>query len=414
MNDPIDTDIRDLRSGSTPWGRNLVPLPRRALGGDARADVVIVGGGITGAMTAEAITRAGRSVLVVDRAVPGQGSTAASTAMLLWEIDRTLGELCDFYGFAKGQALYRRSLAAATDLGRLVAELRVPCEFSERPSLYLAGTGEDGDELAAEHRLRERADLPGAFLDRGALRDRFGIDRAAALVSPGSAEADPLCLARGMLAVAVARGAGLIDDEVVGYDPTDKGVTLELAGGATVEAGHVVLATGYAMPDFLQPPIHRITSTWCLETRPHEPAALWPERALIWEAGHPYAYARTVADGAILIGGEDEATGDATAREKLAPDKTARLRRKLAEIWPGADTHPAYAWSADFGETDDGLPLIGRVPGAPRLLAAYGYGGNGITFSYMASRILAALLDGETRPWFDDFALDRPSPIGAG
>ena len=52
-------------------------------------------------------------------------------------------------------------------------------------------------------------------------------------------------------------------------------------------------------------------------------------------------------------------------------------------------------------------PRTAAVDIAPRCLAAYGYGGNGITFSYMASRIIAALIAGETRPWFDEFALDR-------
>jgi glycine/D-amino acid oxidase-like deaminating enzyme len=56
------------------------------------------------------------------------------------------------------------------------------------------------------------------------------------------------------------------------------------------------------------------------------------------------------------------------------------------------------------------IPLIGAVPGLPRILAAYGYGGNGITFSYMASRMLAKLCTGYKEGWSDAFAIDRPAP----
>lgn len=56
------------------------------------------------------------------------------------------------------------------------------------------------------------------------------------------------------------------------------------------------------------------------------------------------------------------------------------------------------------------LPLIGRVPGQPRMLAAYGYGGNGITFSFLASRIIGALIAGAEASWFGHFAIDRPDP----
>jgi len=56
-------------------------------------------------------------------------------------------------------------------------------------------------------------------------------------------------------------------------------------------------------------------------------------------------------------------------------------------------------------------PLIGYVPAHKRLLAAYGYGGNGITFSYLASRMIGMLIRGEERPWFKAFAIDR-GPVG--
>jgi glycine/D-amino acid oxidase-like deaminating enzyme len=41
------------------------------------------------------------------------------------------------------------------------------------------------------------------------------------------------------------------------------------------------------------------------------------------------------------------------------------------------------------------------------VFAAYGYGGNGITFSYLASRMIGRLIEGQRLPWFDHFAIDR-------
>jgi hypothetical protein len=69
-----------------------------------------------------------------------------------------------------------------------------------------------------EHRLRLRAGLPGEFLDHLHLLDAFGIVRAAAIVSPGVAEADPLRLAMGMLSRAVESRARLFDGEAVAFD----------------------------------------------------------------------------------------------------------------------------------------------------------------------------------------------------
>jgi glycine/D-amino acid oxidase-like deaminating enzyme len=55
----------------------------------------------------------------------------------------------------------------------------------------------------------------------------------------------------------------------------------------------------------------------------------------------------------------------------------------------------------------DGLPLIGPVPGAKGIYAAYGYGGNGITFSFLAAQLIGDLIAGSTSPLLRDFALDR-------
>jgi glycine/D-amino acid oxidase-like deaminating enzyme len=59
------------------------------------------------------------------------------------------------------------------------------------------------------------------------------------------------------------------------------------------------------------------------------------------------------------------------------------------------------------------LPLIGPVPGKQGVFAAYGYGGNGITFSYLAAQLIGGLIAGETSPLIDDFALDRDGKAAA-
>ena len=85
------------------------------------------------------------------------------------------------------------------------------------------------------------------------------------------------------------------------------------------------------------------------------------------------------------------------------PQKIKALLAKATKRCPGlADATPEFAWSGVFGETEDSLPMIGRVPNKPNCLVAYGYGGNGITFSAMAAELLEAELQG--RP-DDDAAL---------
>lgn len=366
----------------------------------------MVGAGITGALVAERLTRQGLDVVIVDREHPGRGSTAASTSMLLWEIDRPLVELTECYGFARAARAYRASLEAVAGLTSLVRDHNVPGGIRTKRSLYLTA-GSSATGLLDEHRLRRRAGLPGDFLDHGRLLETYGIARAGAIVSPGAADADPLQLARGLLHLAITRGARLFEAEAASFDPAGAAVTTEFEDGREVAAKVVVLATGYVMPDIVRSSVHAVSSTWAIATAP-QPQNIWKDGALIWENAENYLYARTTPGGRIVIGGEDSREIIAPdARDRLIPEKSHQLAKRLAALWPIAETEIEYRWAGTFGTTSDGLPLIGPVPGAKGVYAAYGYGGNGITFSYLAARLIGDLIAGGSSRLLDDFALDR-------
>lgn len=404
-----DATALDLRSGRSVWELDATPpSPSQNAGRHLTTDVVIVGGGITGAFLAERFTGAGRDVIVLDRHEPQQASTAASTALLQWEIDAPMIELEDTLGFDAAAAIYRASAQTVKRIGSLVQGLHLPCDFDWRSALFFAGNALDPHELRDELALRLRAGLPSRFLDSSALERITGFQRAAALLSSGSAEVDPIKLARGLLNTAIARGAKVISPiRVDTYDSTALRVHVTSTEGTEVEGNILILANGYEMPSFIPADSHRIVSTWALATKPQRSAIMWPDRSLIWEASEPYLYARTSVENRIIVGGEDEPITDAATRDGLLPAKTKALLTKLAALLPGVECDVDAAWTGFFGETDDGLPMIGRVPGYPRCYAAFGYGGNGITFSALAADMIEQMVHGENHPLGKFFAVDR-------
>jgi len=304
MEMPHSESQSDLHAGKAPWGIGGKRPVSGRLRESIKTDVLVVGGGITGSMIAQHLAARGLDIVIADRERPGLGSTAASTAMLLWEIDKTLGELTKVYGFDRAATIYGRSLEAMNGLKALAGTLPFDCRLVSRPTLYIAAEEGDAGTLVEEHRLRLRAGLPGHYLDHASLLSRFGLDRAAAIYSPGAAEADPLLLSWSLLEDAVRHGARLIDAEILAYDHGPRHVIAQTDEDLVIEARHVVLATGYVMPDFLKSDLHRTVSSYAIATAPRQ--ALWPEAALIWEASEDYLYARATTDGRIIIGGGDD------------------------------------------------------------------------------------------------------------
>lgn len=403
--EPLEPE--ELRSGPSPWPPVEFPHQHR-LAHSTRVDVAIVGAGLTGSMCADILAQPDRSVILLDRRRPASGSTAASTALLLAELDLPLFELAGRLGFEPAAAIWKRSAAALGGLADLIAARSIGCSFALRPTLFLAGQDPDSPRrLAAEAAARNAAGLPATLIDGALLQARHGLHREAAIHLPRAAEADPVALTAALIRAAESRGARLIAGEATAYHRQGDAIAIQLRDGIVVEAAHVILATGYDLPDFLRLPVHSVAASWCVATATQPASGPWPDRALVWEDADPYLYARTTTDGRILFGGEDEAMADPKARDAATAAKVDALLAKLLELRPEAAPVVERTWSAEFGMTSDSLPLIGPVPGTSRLLGAFGFGGNGITFSFMAAHILAALIEGETRPWFDAFALDR-------
>jgi glycine/D-amino acid oxidase-like deaminating enzyme len=198
---------RRLRSGHSVWeDRRAIRVPHARLNGDAQAEVLVMGAGITGALIADALAAAGRDVAIVDRRGLAKGSTLASTALVQYELDTPLTKLVRKIGKADAVRAWRRSRLAVEALAARLSELDVP-SVARRDTLYLAGDVLDGEALWREHIVRRASGLASRFLDRRALRAAFGIRREAALQSFGNLVIDPRRATLALLRAAADSGA---------------------------------------------------------------------------------------------------------------------------------------------------------------------------------------------------------------
>jgi glycine/D-amino acid oxidase-like deaminating enzyme len=385
----------DLRSGRPVWFAYRAPaVPVGKLTHDVKTDVLIVGMGISGAMMAEALTRDGHSVICIDRRGPLRGSTPATTALVQFEIDQPLTKLSRMIGRASAEQAWRRSRLAVLNLRGRIAELGIACGQASTPSLYLAGNVLGPSELREEAEARRQAGIGATYLTHEPLAEKFGIDRDGAILSHDNISLDPRKLTAGLLLRALARKARFYAPvEATTIEDGRSEVVVGTSLGPTITAQHLVLATGYELTDIVPATAHRVISTWAIATRP-QPRSVWPGAAFIWEASEPYLYMRATADGRVICGGEDEDFTDENRRDALTTDKSTRIAEKLGRLFPRLDTRPEFAWAGSFGSTTTGLPYIGALPRHPRIHAVMGYGGNGITFSQVASEIVASAIGG--------------------
>ncbi|MFN7163396.1 MAG: NAD(P)/FAD-dependent oxidoreductase [Hyphomonas sp.] len=399
------TQKRDLRGGHSLWSASPhSTIKVRSTLGEERCDVAIIGGGVTGALSALALTQAGFDVVVIDRRAPGSGSTVASTAMIQFEIDTPLTRLAQQIGDRDAERAYLRSFAAVGALRKLIRDTGIRAAWKDRDALYLAGSEMGYRGLQTEAAHRARIGLPSEYLSAAELRDRFEIDRTGAILSSGAGDLNPAQLSAGCLRAAQRLGCRVYSKhEVVSVEAGPKSVRLTTGEGGVIDCRRAVFATGYEVVDGLPRGQFEITSSWAIATQPLPRDAFWPTRCLIWEAADPYLYLRTTADNRIVAGGEDSSLTDADRRDAAIPAKAQKILAALNTLLPGRDLRIDHAWAGAFAESPTGLPLFEPVEGLPNCLAILGCGGNGITFSQVAADIVTGWVRGKPDPDWDLF-----------
>jgi len=375
-------------------------------------DVAIVGGGITGAVAAYLFSKAGARVAVLEaRAVAG-GSTAASTALLMQEPDKDVGELARRYGRANARKIWLAMRRATRDFSKAIDALEIDCDFHPRESIYYTLDPERVVPLQRELRERKRAGVAGRWLSPVALQRLTGIAGQGAIATPGNAEVNPVKACHGFLKGATDRGAQVFERSPVKRIANESGVLTIRTPRGVVRADQVVVATGYATADF-RPLVgrFRMKDTFVIATRrlPERlRRSMLEKRAMLWDTDRPYHYLRWTDDGRLILGGEDvdhRPRPDAAAR--LAAGRK-RLLAYLARIYPAlADERPEYAWEGLFAETSDGLPFVGAHLRYPRHLFALGFGGNGMTAAFLAAQLLVERYRREPDPREPLFAFNR-------
>jgi glycine/D-amino acid oxidase-like deaminating enzyme len=407
-------NVASVRSSQPYW------LMRNGIG-DARAhpataasdyDIVIVGAGITGALVADALVSMGRRILMLDSGEPAQGSTAASTALLQYEIDTHLVDLMKLVGAERATLAYRAGVAVFPMIERRFPELLAASSYERRQSLYLASTDGDVPALKAERAARAAIGIDCLWLDGPELERRFGCHRPGALLSTLGAQLDPVRLTRAVLAGCERHGVEIRTRETVAaIEDAGAHLRVTLESGRTLRARDVVICAGYEslkfLPEPAQFPIH-LHNTFALVTEPLAPDARVSSLPLIWESARPYLYLRATPDGRMIVGGEDLPFKNAAARDVMLPRQIRRLVAGYRDLFDAELALVASTWAGTFAETDDGLPFIGSVPGLnPHLRFALCYGGNGITYSVHAGDIIRAAIEGSAHALGEVFGFAR-------
>ena len=375
---------------------------------DIKTDVLVLGGGISGALTAHYLVQEGIDCTLIDARTIGLGSTCASTSLLLYEIDTPLHRLIQMIGVKRAVRSYKLGEIAIMKLLSLAEKIGVT-DNDKRSSLYCAAYKKHVELIQNEFDSREKYGFRIRYLGKSSIKHEFGFSSPCAILSEVAAVTDSYLLTHQLLQHNISKGLRVYDrTKAVSINHNKSNVKLRTEESCFIYAKKIVYATGYEVVNFISKPIVKLTTTYATASESfNTPQKLGKNNSVIWNTASPYLYMRTTKDNRIIVGGRDEEFFSHIKRDRLIPQKTKQLKRDFTKMFPTISFKPEFSWAGVFDSTKDGLPYIGAYKQLPNSFFALGFGGNGITFSQIAGELIAALIKGRKNKDIELFSFDR-------
>lgn len=354
-----------------------------------KSDVAVIGAGITGLSVAYHLLRRGvTDVTIYDKGGVAAGATAVAPGgvRLQWGTRVNCEMSRESFGFY--QTLNER--------------LNPSRRVNLRSSGYCFLAYSDGSfrQLQANVELQHRFDIPSRIVSTEELKEIVPSLRAEGVVGGSYCPLDgyfddPQAVVAAFVEAVEGAGVSIKRQGVVKMEPQGDGWRLTLHSGEAVEAGHVVMATGYDTPPLLSSigvslPMKK-EARWLFYSEPMEQRHFDP---LVVSLGLGLAIRQRV-DGSLMTGWlDDRMTRNGTVPDERhwmdqAEEQAARLVPELSGV---RLTRPVLG---HYDATPDHQAVLGGVPGFDNLWLAVGMSGHGFMIAPAVGRRIAGLIDGE-------------------
>ena len=399
-----------------PYWLDRVPDRRRPsfprLRTNLDAPVVIVGGGLTGALCALSLAAARIPVVVLERDRVGAGATAGALGLVREDFDGRFTETARVHGLRAARTMWQAMRRASLDLPAALRRLGARVDLDARALLDVAGPDrESAAALKREYDARRAAGLAHRWVTAPTLRRDAGVEAAGAIRTDGSV-LDPYRTCLVAMDAAVTRGAAVFErSEVLRVRARAKSVDVTTAGG-TVSAETVLIAGGATLPDLRPLRRHlRPRHGYGVVTAPLDGSvkrALGARSAVLRFGGEAPQFVRWLSGDRVMVEGADQDPVSERRREPTVVQRTGQLMYELSLKFPAiSGTSPEAGWLLPFEDTVDGLPYIGGHRNFPRYLFALGLGRHGAAASWLAARMLLREIAGEPAKGDELFSFSR-------
>ena len=364
------------------WSESCKFRKREALNKDIKTDVLVIGAGIAGILTAYMLKQKGREVVVIDAAEIASGNTKNTTAKITSQHDLIYSKLITEFGEEKARQYAKANELAIKKYKEIIEDKRIECDFEEKPA-YVYSSNEI-DVLKEEAEAAKNLGIDAEFVEKANLPFKIN----GAVKFNNQAQFNPLKFLKG------------ISNELVIYENTralEIKENLVVTSGGNITAKNIVVATHYPImnaPGYYFMKMHQERSYVLALENTSEIDGMYIDL-------NKEGYSFRTYNNLLLLGGISHRTG-----ENEEGGSYDELRKVAKKLYPKAKEK--YYWSAQDCMTIDGIPYIGRYSSeTPNIYVATGFNKWGMTSSMVSAMIISDMISEKENDFSEIFSPRR-------
>lgn len=301
-------------------------------------EILIIGGGIAGILTAYILAERGHAVTLVEASQILGGTTANTTATITAQHGLIYSEIAKKYSYESAKLFYESQQSAVNEYQKMIEKHNIDCDFSILNGfIYSSG---NADKLKKEYLILRKIDAEASYIEK---LDGINLKVKGAIKQMGQAQFDPLKFLSSLpVKYNIYENSRIVD--------IDFAKKVAYTVGAKIEAKKIIVATHFPIFNF---PL--LTFTKQYQSMSYAMAFKGAEKvSAIYNDDKEDGFTVRQHKDFLIVGGCDHRTG-----RKNKNDCFTALEVFAKKIFTECREHSR--WVSEDCATFDDMPFIGKV-----------------------------------------------------